>query len=304
MSIFLILLAAGNSERLKSRVPKPYYKVNNRPLLEYSLNTFRKFNKIKKIIIVYNKKHSKYIKKIKVKNIIKIKGGNSRQESTLIALKKINKMKCKKVIIHDSARPNISEKNIRELLYNLKNNHAVVPIIKITDATKRIRKKVIFKNIKRDTLRYSQTPQGFTYKKIYKKHLRYKNTSIDDDSSLFTKDKEKIFTINGSKKNLKITDKDDLEIFSSMKKGQIKYGLGFDVHRLVFKRNLYLGGVKVKSKLGTLGHSDGDPVLHSLIDAILGACGMGDIGEMFSDKKIIFKNIRSTILLKRVIEKN
>jgi 2-C-methyl-D-erythritol 4-phosphate cytidylyltransferase/2-C-methyl-D-erythritol 2,4-cyclodiphosphate synthase len=79
-------------------------------------------------------------------------------------------------------------------------------------------------------------------------------------------------------------------------------GIGFDVHRLVLNRKLYLGGLKIKSKLGTLGHSDGDPVLHSITDAILGACNMGDIGNKFSDKNKKFKNIRSTILLKQVIK--
>ena len=80
-------------------------------------------------------------------------------------------------------------------------------------------------------------------------------------------------------------------------------GIGFDVHRLVPNKKLYLGGLKVKSNFGTLGHSDGDPVLHSITDAILGACKMGDIGQMFSDKKKEFKNIRSTILLNSVIKK-
>ena len=82
----------------------------------------------------------------------------------------------------------------------------------------------------------------------------------------------------------------------------IKYGLGFDVHRLVPNKKLYLGGIKIPSHLGTLGHSDGDPVLHAVTDAILGACSMGDIGEKFSDKKQKFKNIRSTILLKEIIK--
>ena len=79
-------------------------------------------------------------------------------------------------------------------------------------------------------------------------------------------------------------------------------GIGFDVHRLVVKRKLYLGGLRIKSKLGTLGHSDGDPVLHSITDSILGACKMGDIGKKFSDRSKRFKNIRSTILLKRVMD--
>ena len=73
------------------------------------------------------------------------------------------------------------------------------------------------------------------------------------------------------------------------------------MHRLVPKRKLYLGGLRIKSNLGTLGHSDGDPVLHAIIDSILGACKMGDIGEWFSDKNKKFKNIRSTILLKKII---
>ena len=81
-----------------------------------------------------------------------------------------------------------------------------------------------------------------------------------------------------------------------------KYGLGFDIHRLVPNKKLYLGGIKIPSRLGTLGHSDGDPVLHAVIDAILGACSMGDIGEKFSDKNKKFKNIRSTILLKKIIK--
>ena len=66
-------------------------------------------------------------------------------------------------------------------------------------------------------------------------------------------------------------------------------------------RKLYLGGIKIPSTLGTLGHSDGDPILHAIIDSILGACSMGDIGDRFSDKSIKYKNIRSDKLLKIVI---
>ena len=87
-----------------------------------------------------------------------------------------------------------------------------------------------------------------------------------------------------------------------IKTSKLNYGIGFDIHRLVPKRKLYLGGIKIPSSLGTLGHSDGDPVLHALIDSILGACKMGDIGEKFSDKNKKYENIRSTILLKNIID--
>jgi 2-C-methyl-D-erythritol 4-phosphate cytidylyltransferase/2-C-methyl-D-erythritol 2,4-cyclodiphosphate synthase len=115
-------------------------------------------------------------------------------------------------------------------------------------------------------------------------------------------DLNKVKFIEGEKSNFKITDYSDFENLKNIYKSKQNVGIGFDVHRLVPKRKLYLAGLKIKSKLGTLGHSDGDPVLHSVTDAILGACNMGDIGQMFSDKNKKFKNIRSTILLRRVVD--
>ena len=172
MSIFLIILAGGEGKRLKSLVPKPYFAIYKKTLLEHTLDAFKSFTKIKKTIIVYNKKHRKFLDKISLNQKLKIIGGKSRQESTFIALKKLKKMRCTKVIIHDAARPNPSDKIIANIISLVKKNHAVVPVIKITDATKRVEKNKIFKNIKRSTLRLSQTPQGFTYKKIYEKHLK------------------------------------------------------------------------------------------------------------------------------------
>tara|TARA_Y100000590_G_scaffold221350_1_gene250475 strand:- start:5206 stop:6342 length:1137 start_codon:yes stop_codon:yes gene_type:complete len=302
MSLFLIILAAGDGQRLKTRVPKPYNKVNNKTLLEYSLKSFANIKKIKKTLIVYNKKHKNYLSKLNIKNTIKINGGKTRQESTFKALKKIKKMGCSKVLIHDAARPNTSKKIINEIINKLNNNHAVIPVIKINDATKQFRNNLIFKNIKRNSLCLSQTPQGFTYNKIYERHASSINDFCDDDSALFTNYGEKVFAVKGSKTNLKITDKNDLNIFKSLKKENVYSGIGFDIHKLVKKRKLYLGGIKIPFYLGLEGHSDADPVLHAIIDSLLGACRLGDIGKFFSDKNKKYKNIRSTVLLKKVIE--
>ena len=302
MSLFLILLAAGDSKRLKSSIPKPYLKLNNKSILENVISTFQDFKEIKKIVVVYNKNHKKFIDDLKLKKIIKIVGGKSRQESAFRGLKKIKKLNCKKVIIHDVARPLVPSILIKNLLIQLKKNHAVIPVIKTNDATKRIDKRMIFKNIQRNSLRFSQTPQGFTYKEIYEKHKKNITSLFDDDSALFTKDKNKVKTIKGSKLNLKITDSEDFKIIKSLQNKKVYYGIGFDVHRLIKNKKLYLGGIKIPYPLGFMGHSDGDPVLHSLIDALLGACRLGDIGQLFSDKNKKFKNIRSTILLEKVIK--
>ena len=302
MSLFLIILAAGDSKRLKSNIPKPFHIINNKTLLEHSINSFKDFPQIKKTILVYNKKHKKNLNKLNLKKIIKISGGKTRQESVFNALKKIKKMNCKKVLIHDAARPYPSKQLINNLLKKLDKNDAVIPIIKTNDATKRSKKNIIFKNIKRDSLSFAQTPQGFDFKKIYTKHQENKNLFFDDDSSLFTEYDEKVLTINGYKSNLKITDKEDLIIFKSLKKGKVYSGIGFDVHELVKGRKLYLGGINIPFHLGLKGHSDSDPVLHALIDSLLGACALGDIGRLFSDKNKKYKNIRSTILLQKIIK--
>ena len=301
MSLYLILLAAGDSKRLNSGIPKPFHTINNKTLLERALDAFVPFQEIKKTIIVYNKKHKKYLNKLNIKNALKITGGKTRQESVYKALNKIQKMDCKKILIHDCARPYPSKKLINKIIYYLKKNHAVIPVINVSDAAKRVQKNIIFKNIRRDSLKLAQTPQGFTFKKIYEKHKKNITRKFDDDSALFTNDGEKVLVTTGSKKNLKITDRDDLKIFKSLNKLKTYSGIGFDIHSLIKGRNLYLGGIKIPFPLGLKGHSDADPVIHSIIDALLGACRLGDIGKLFSNKNKKYKNIRSTILLSNTI---
>ena len=233
-------------------------------------------------------------------NIKLILGGNNRQASTFNALKYLIKNNTtSKVLIHDAARPNFSLKLLRSIVDKSKKFRAVIPVLKIQDAIKQKNKKKIFSK-KRNDLFLTQTPQGFDLSEIYKLHKLFKNKYLDDDFSLL-EDSKKIKLIKGEKNNFKITDKIDFENLQRTYKSKMSVGIGFDVHRLVPNRKLFLAGLLIKSNLGTLGHSDGDPVLHSITDAILGACKMGDIGQIFSDKNKKFKNIRSTILLKHVV---
>ena len=304
MSFCLIILAGGNSHRFKSNIGKSYQKIGGKSLIEINVIKARQFKEIKNIILVYNKKDLKRVKSLKLKNVHLIAGGNSRQKSTYNALKYLNNKKdISKVLIHDAARPNFSIKLFKSIIKNMKNARAVVPKIKIQDAVKQIidsSKEEYILGKRRNNLFLTQTPQAYNLKEIYQLHksnsLKYK----DDDISLYM-DLNKVKFIDGEKSNFKITDKSDFENLKNIYKSKINVGIGFDVHRLVPKRKLYLAGLKIKSALGTLGHSDGDPVLHSIIDAILGACRLGDIGQMFSEKSKKFKNIRSTILLKKVI---
>jgi len=260
----------------------------------HSIAKAKVFNKFNKIILVINKRHKNYIKKLNIKNIKIIIGGKTRAESAYVALKSIKKDNCKNVIIHDAARPNFSLKLLKKLMDGLKLNDCVIPAIKTADSIKQKNSKGVT-NLKRENIYLIQTPQAFNYKKLYTLQSN-KGVEVTDDASLFVRSGKKIKIIKGEITNNKITVKSDIKV-----NDLIKFGLGFDVHRLVPNKKLYLGGIKIPSPVGTLGHSDGDPVLHAITDAILGACSMGDIGEKFSDKNKKFKNIRSTILLSEII---
>jgi len=305
MSFCFIILAGGNSHRFRSNIGKPYQKIAGKSLIEINIDKARKIKGIKKIILVYNKRDSKRIKSLKLKNIKLVLGGKNRQESAFKGLKYLIKNKgTSKVLIHDVARPNYTTKLINTIIKKMKSAKAVVPKIIINDAVKQkidssVNEYILGKN--RDNLFLTQTPQAFYLKEIYQLHKKNAAKYKDDDISLFM-DLNKVQFIEGEKNNFKITDQSDFQNLKKIYRSNQKVGIGFDVHRLVPKRKLYLAGLKIKSKLGTLGHSDGDPVLHSITDAILGACKMGDIGQMFSDKSKKFKNIRSTILLKKVLD--
>jgi len=294
MNNCFIILAAGESKRFKSKTPKPYYLYRGKPLFLHSVNKAKESNKFKKIVLVINKKHKKLIRNIKLKNVKIIIGGKNRSESSLKALKSIINNKISKVFIHDAARPNFSLKLISNLFKELRKNKCVVPVLKTNNSVK-LKERNKLKNIDRNKIYLTQTPQAFDYKTLL--NLQKKTTSkITDDANLFIEANKKVKFINGEIGNSKITIRSDIK-----DKKNFKYGIGFDVHRLAPKRKLYLGGVKIPSLLGTLGHSDGDPVLHAVTDSILGACKMGDIGEKFSDKNKKYKNIRSTILLRKII---
>jgi len=295
MNCCFIILAGGESKRFNSITPKPYHLYRGKPLLLHSIDKIKDYSKFNKIIIVINKKHKIHIKKLKIKDVKIVIGGKTRAESAYEGLKSIKRYNIKNVMIHDAARPNFSLDLLNRLSKELKLNDCVVPAIKTTDS---IKQKILntVTNLKRENIYLIQTPQAFNYKKLYALQNN-SGVEVTDDANLFVKAGKKIKIIKGEINNNKITVNSDIKVNNS-----VKYGLGFDVHRLVPNKKLYMGGIKIPSPLGTLGHSDGDPVLHAVTDAILGACNMGDIGEKFSDKNKKFKNIRSTILLKKIID--
>ena len=240
MSFCLIILAGGNSHRFGSNIGKPYQKIAGKSLIEINLIKARKFKEIKKIILVYNKKDSKRVKLLKLKNIKLLVGGITRQQSTFNALKYLKNQKgISKVLIHDVARPNFSIKLFGSIIKNMSNARAVIPKIRVQDAVKQIIDSSNEEYIigrKRDNLFLTQTPQAFNLKEIFHLHKPNSGKYKDDDISLYM-DLNKVKFIEGEKSNFKITDYSDFENLRNICKSNQNVGIGFDVHRLVPKKN-------------------------------------------------------------------
>tara|TARA_B100000427_G_scaffold211890_1_gene176708 strand:- start:794 stop:1897 length:1104 start_codon:yes stop_codon:yes gene_type:complete len=296
MSNCFILLAAGKGKRFKSKKLKQFINYKNKPLFMHSIDKALRSNIFKEIILVTNNKIKLKNKKIKI-----IKGGKERYKSSHKALEYIKNKKLKNVFIHDAARPDFSINLLKNLKKNLIKNKAVVPYINTENSTKYKNKNKIV-NLKRENVLLTQTPQCFDFKTLY--NLSKKNKLlVTDEATLFLNNNKKIKFIKGEETNIKITKKSDL----NNKPIKSFYGIGFDIHKLIRNKKLYLGGIKIPFHSGLKGHSDGDVILHSTIDAILGALIKKDIGILYPSNKNKFKNIRSPKMLKPIIfdlEKN
>ena len=260
MNNYFIILGAGKGQRFGQKKPKQYFDYNGKNLIDHSIDRALESKLFKKIIVVISKKYKKKLKKYKDNKVIIINGGRKRQDSSINALKKIKKFKPRYVLIHDAARPNFSIKLLKNLISQLRNHVGVVPSIKSKDSLKYKIKNKYF-NIDRENIYLTQTPQAFRFKNLYNLAIKQKS-KITDEATLLINQNIKIKFIPGENKNIKITYLDDI------KTPKTYYGIGFDVHRLIKNKKLYLGGVKIPYHSGLKGHSDGDVILHSIIDMV------------------------------------
>ena len=156
------------------------------------------------------------------------------------------------------------------------------------------------KYLGKDNLYSVQTPQAFLVKDIKKAYSLAKDKTFNDDGEVYSKYIGDIHTVKGDAKNVKLTFKEDFDVLSQT--NACRFGTGFDCHKLVSGRDLILGGIKIPHSKGLLGHSDADVLTHAIMDAILSASAMRDIGYHFPDTDKKYKDISSIKLLKQVMK--
>ena len=305
-NIIVILLAGGVGSRFKSKTNKQLIKINGKTIIEKCIENYQNILTNFNIQIVSNKENLITIKGISQKyNLFDpVKGGKTRQESVFLGLKAIKEKFPEYVLVHDAARPIVSNNVLRSLFEFIKQKAiCVAPIIPINDAMRLIKNNQIEKILPKKDHVLVQTPQLCNYNELLLAHNKNSDVIYDDETSILFDMGKIINTVKGDPMSLKITYENDLKILEphliDKKNNYItKIGLGFDIHRFDTKKSndqknfITLGGIRISNIKSLIGHSDADVLLHAITDSILGVINVGDIGSLFppSDEKWINKD--------------
>ena len=284
---------------------KQFLTLGNRPLWRWSAETASKLPGIREIILVIPEGETLTLNPAWSSDVqFRIVNGGS--ERALSVLNGLNAASYDYVLVHDAARP-LATAGLFEALMNTVSESetaGVVPVLPVSDALKRIDNGNV-SCVERDGLFITQTPQAFPRLKLIEAVKKF--PSAKDEAEAWYRAGHVLKRVEGERFNFKITVKEDMIMARALTESEknekkiTRTGTGWDIHRLVPGRTLVLGGVKIDSSLGLLGHSDADVLTHAVMDSILGAAGLPDIGNLFpaSDEK--FKGADSMELLRKVI---
>ena len=311
-SVAVIIPAAGFGTRMNLDHPKQYHLLAGIPILIRSVRTFAENPLIEHIVVavpgdriaqteILFDQHELTSDKLKI-----VAGGRRRQDSVKAGLDLLAG-KPDIVLVHDGARPLVSDEIIARCYSAVLRDGAAIAAIPVKDTLKKATgDSRVADTIDRAGLWQAQTPQGAKRELLELAYLINGEEDVTDESSLLEKAGIPVSLVEGSETNIKITRPEDLilaeKILHRSGAPTLRIGHGYDAHRFAENRKLVLGGVTVPHSHGLAGHSDADVLTHALCDALLGALGAGDIGKHFPDSDQKFAGIFSITLLEQVIK--
>ncbi len=320
-----ILLAAGSGSRLSAHTKgtaKQFLSYAGKPLYLHAAQIFARHAALKGIIFVFPEEkltqEQSFLQTLEEQNSLHVQwkavaGGARRQDSVFCGLQALPP-ECTHVFVHDAARPFVTPALIQRVHHSLQQGAlGVIPALPLTDTVKEIQANVVVHTPDRSTLFTVQTPQGFDRHILEKAHIQAKaeDFEVTDDASILEKCGHAVHMVEGDAENCKITHENDLMKLQETTLPRPCSGFGYDVHRFApsgaqakrtgKERPLKLGGVRMDGAMEVLAHSDGDVLLHALMDALLGATSLGDIGLHFPDTSDSYSNADSAVLLQEVL---
>ena len=302
-----IVVAAGSSTRMGR--PKLLIPLAGRPVLEHTLCAFDR-SSVDAIVVVTRQQDIPLFEPLirtLTKPCVFVTGGVTRQQSVANGIAAVPP-ETTVVAIADGARPLITPKEIDRVIAAAKDGGAATAAVRAKDTIKQADANgIITATPDRSTLWQVQTPQVFSLS-LYKRAMAAVaavGLDLTDDCQLVEFIGAKVKLCETSYENIKITTPEDIAVATAFLRkrgaGGMRIGHGYDVHRLVECRACIIGGVKIPFERGLLGHSDADVLTHAIMDALLGAAAMGDIGKLFPDTDDRFKGADSIALLREVI---
>jgi len=290
MAIAAIVVAAGRGLRAGGDLPKQYRDFGGEPVIRPSLARFAAHPGIAFVQPVIHPQDEPIYRASTagIDLLAPVGGGATRQASVRAGLEALVPRRPDIVLVHDAARPFLSDDLIARAIAAASASGAAVPAVAIADTVKRVDDAgIVVETIDRTRLRGIQTPQAFAFELLHQAHRRAAASGRDDftdDAALAEWAGHKVAVFEGEAANVKLTTNEDFmraEALLLARLADVRTGSGFDVHAFADGDHVMLGGVRIAHARGLAGHSDADVVLHALVDAILGALADGDIGQHF-----------------------
>jgi 2-C-methyl-D-erythritol 4-phosphate cytidylyltransferase/2-C-methyl-D-erythritol 2,4-cyclodiphosphate synthase len=301
MRVAALLMAAGRGERLGGGEPKQFLPLLGRPVLRHAAEALLRDGLVEVIQPVCADAERERVDSILAGLPVRpaATGGATRQASVRAGLEVLAAQAPDLVLVHDAARPIVPAGTVAAVLAALESAEGAIPAQPVADTLKLGQGGNIVRTVPREGLHRAQTPQGFRFPLLLALH-RAAPEGATDDASLLEAAGHPVKLVPGSEDNVKITYPGDLERVEAAMLPRLlpRVGSGFDVHRLVEGRPLFLCGVQVPHSMGLDGHSDADVGLHALCDAIYGALAEGDIGRHFPPSQMQWKDADSAQFLR------
>jgi 2-C-methyl-D-erythritol 4-phosphate cytidylyltransferase / 2-C-methyl-D-erythritol 2,4-cyclodiphosphate synthase len=311
----VVVVAAGLGTRLGADKPKAFVTLAEKTLIEHALENVAEVPALEQVIVAVPAGHEAQTVEIielalagKNVRFDVVVGGQTRQQSIANALGVIDP-EIEVVLVHDAARALAPASLFTRVASEVRRTGlGVVPVMKIADTVKRVDANVVRETVDREALRVAQTPQGFVAKELLK---AYAATTAEhtDDASLVQAHGMQVNAIEGDERAFKITTADDLtaaelRFVAADSDGSLRTGIGTDVHRFTAdaEKPLYLGTVIWPGERGLDGHSDGDAVSHAIVDALLSAAGLGDIGANFGVDRPEFAGANGRVFIEATLK--
>ena len=306
----MMVAAAGSSTRMGQ--PKQHIKLGQYPVLIHTLLALQQVEAVDEILLIARPEdHDVFAAQAKEAGVTKLSrivaGGATRQQSVQNGLAALPP-EATIVGIHDGARPLIDPDTVAAVIETAAECGAAAVAVPVKDTLKRTDENgIVIDTPDRAHLWRVQTPQVFDRASLCAAMEAAMAAGRDytDDCQLMEAAGHAVKLVAGLDTNLKLTTPEDIRLAKALMKEEkpMRIGHGYDVHRLVEGRDLILGGVKIEYEKGLLGHSDADVLTHAVMDALLGAAALGDIGKLFPDNDPAYKGADSVALLRRVVER-